>query len=151
MSAAKTGRRINVKLISNLQIHCHQARWRPGWHSRFLPLNLRQEVDMRANLIITAWTHWRDHFTIREAWACVPANGLMKHHTDTVESYKLAAMKLVTPSKEHLEKHYEDLADKPFYKGLVTCMPWTLRPTKPADTFHRHAEWAHLRYGLGGT
>ena len=36
--------------------------------------------------------------------------------------YKLAAMKLVTPSKEHLEKHYEDLSDKPFYKGLVTCM-----------------------------
>jgi len=35
--------------------------------------------------------------------------------------YKLAAMKLVSPSKEHLEKHYEDLADKPFYKGLVTC------------------------------
>lgn len=38
-----------------------------------------------------------------------------------VTRYKLAAMKLVTPSKEHLEKHYEDLADKPFYKGLVTC------------------------------
>lgn len=36
-------------------------------------------------------------------------------------SYKLVAMKLVTPSKEHLEKHYEDLSDKPFYKGLVTC------------------------------
>ena len=35
--------------------------------------------------------------------------------------YKLVAMKLVSPSKEHLEKHYEDLADKPFYKGLVTC------------------------------
>jgi hypothetical protein len=30
-------------------------------------------------------------------------------------------MKLVSPSKEHLEKHYEDLADKPFFKGLVTC------------------------------
>lgn len=30
-------------------------------------------------------------------------------------------MKLVTPSKDHLEKHYEDLSDKPFYKGLVTC------------------------------
>jgi nucleoside-diphosphate kinase len=27
----------------------------------------------------------------------------------------------VTPSKEHLEKHYEDLSDKPFFKGLVTC------------------------------
>ena len=38
-------------------------------------------------------------------------------------SYKLAAMKLVSPSKEHLEKHYEDLSDKPFYKGLVTCTP----------------------------
>ena len=36
-------------------------------------------------------------------------------------SYKLVAMKLVSPSKEHLEKHYEDLSDKPFYKGLVTC------------------------------
>ena len=31
------------------------------------------------------------------------------------------ALKLTSPSKEHLEKHYEDLADKPFYKGLVTC------------------------------
>lgn len=36
--------------------------------------------------------------------------------------YKLVALKLVTPSKEHMEKHYEDLAQKPFYKGLVTCM-----------------------------
>lgn len=36
--------------------------------------------------------------------------------------FKLAAIKLVTPSKEHLEKHYEDLSDKPFFKGLVTCM-----------------------------
>ena len=35
--------------------------------------------------------------------------------------YKLVAMKLTSPSKEHLEKHYEDLSDKPFYKGLVTC------------------------------
>ena len=36
--------------------------------------------------------------------------------------YKLAAIKLVTPSKEHLEKHYEDLSEKPFFKGLVNCM-----------------------------
>ncbi|KAI4146387.1 MAG: hypothetical protein LQ340_005951 [Diploschistes diacapsis] len=27
-------------------------------------------------------------------------------------------MKFVAPSKEHIEKHYEDLSDKPFYKGL---------------------------------
>ncbi|KAI9822528.1 MAG: nucleoside diphosphate kinase [Pycnora praestabilis] len=36
--------------------------------------------------------------------------------------YKLAAIKLCTPSKEHLEKHYEDLSEKPFFKGLVTYM-----------------------------
>ncbi|MCJ1288170.1 nucleoside diphosphate kinase [Xylographa opegraphella] len=36
--------------------------------------------------------------------------------------YKLAAIKLVTPSKQHLEKHYEDLSEKPFFKGLVTYM-----------------------------
>lgn len=35
--------------------------------------------------------------------------------------YKLAAIKMVTPSKEHLEEHYKDLSDKPFFKGLVTC------------------------------
>jgi nucleoside-diphosphate kinase len=33
----------------------------------------------------------------------------------------------MTASKEHLEKHYEDLSDKPFFKGLVSCM--SLFPT----------------------
>ena len=37
--------------------------------------------------------------------------------------FKLVAIKMVSPSKEHLEKHYEDLSSKPFFKGLVTCMP----------------------------
>jgi nucleoside diphosphate kinase len=41
----------------------------------------------------------------------------------TSSSYKLVAMKLVSPSKEHLEKHYADLSEKPFFKGLVTCTP----------------------------
>ncbi|KAL1302935.1 hypothetical protein AAFC00_003255 [Neodothiora populina] len=36
--------------------------------------------------------------------------------------YKLAAIKLVTASKEHLEKHYADLAGKPFFPGLITYM-----------------------------
>ncbi|KAJ9612659.1 nucleoside diphosphate kinase [Exophiala oligosperma] len=36
--------------------------------------------------------------------------------------YKLVALKMVSPSKEHLEKHYEDLSSKPFFKGLVTYM-----------------------------
>ena len=35
--------------------------------------------------------------------------------------YKLVAAKLVSPEKAHLEKHYEDLKDKPFFTGLVTC------------------------------
>ena len=36
-------------------------------------------------------------------------------------SFKLVAIKLVTPGKEHLEKHYEDLSSKPFFAGLVSC------------------------------
>ncbi|KAK3308760.1 nucleoside diphosphate kinase [Chaetomium strumarium] len=36
--------------------------------------------------------------------------------------FKLVALKLVTPGKEHLEKHYADLSSKPFFKGLVEYM-----------------------------
>ena len=36
--------------------------------------------------------------------------------------YKLVAAKLVSPDKKHLETHYEDLKDKPFFTGLVSCM-----------------------------
>ncbi|KAJ4293471.1 nucleoside diphosphate kinase Ndk1 [Kalmusia sp. IMI 367209] len=36
--------------------------------------------------------------------------------------FKLAAIKLVTPTKEHLEKHYADLSDKPFFPGLIAYM-----------------------------
>lgn len=32
-------------------------------------------------------------------------------------------MKLCTPGQEHLEKHYADLAGKPFFKGLIACEP----------------------------
>ncbi|KAL9103573.1 MAG: hypothetical protein Q9187_008993 [Circinaria calcarea] len=38
-------------------------------------------------------------------------------------SYKIVGQKLVSPTKELLEKHYEDLADKPFYNGLITYNP----------------------------
>jgi len=51
-------------------------------------------------------------------------------HTNTKHSFKLAAIKLVSPSKEHLEKHYSDLSDKPFFKGLVTC---TSYPTQTEE------------------
>ncbi|TVY59552.1 Nucleoside diphosphate kinase [Lachnellula suecica] len=36
--------------------------------------------------------------------------------------YKLAAIKLMTASQEHLEKHYEDLSEKPFFPGLIKYM-----------------------------
>ncbi|KAL1755370.1 nucleoside diphosphate kinase [Schizophyllum commune] len=36
--------------------------------------------------------------------------------------FKLVAMKLVHASVEHLEKHYGDLAGKPFFPGLVKYM-----------------------------
>ena len=36
--------------------------------------------------------------------------------------YSLVAMKLAKPSKEHFEKHYADLATKPFFPGLLKYM-----------------------------
>ncbi|KAF2455612.1 nucleoside diphosphate kinase [Lineolata rhizophorae] len=36
--------------------------------------------------------------------------------------YKLVAIKLMTATKEHLEKHYEDLSSKPFFPGLIAYM-----------------------------
>lgn len=66
-------------------------------------------------------------------------------------------MKLVSPSKEHLETHYEDLSDKPFYKGLVTCMQlphhfdlYDIHRSKFTNFLDRHVERPHLRHGLGG-
>ncbi|GAA5858991.1 hypothetical protein JCM5296_000776 [Sporobolomyces johnsonii] len=36
--------------------------------------------------------------------------------------YKLAGLKMVQPTVEHLEKHYADLSSKPFFPGLVKYM-----------------------------
>lgn len=38
------------------------------------------------------------------------------------KGFKLVAMKQMTASKEHLEKHYADLSSKPFFPGLVEYM-----------------------------
>jgi nucleoside-diphosphate kinase len=35
------------------------------------------------------------------------------------KGFKLVAMKLAQPGKEHMEKHYADLSSKPFFAGLV--------------------------------
>uniref|UniRef100_A0A914C017 Nucleoside diphosphate kinase n=1 Tax=Acrobeloides nanus TaxID=290746 RepID=A0A914C017_9BILA len=36
--------------------------------------------------------------------------------------YKLVAIKMVCPSREHLEVHYDDLRGKPFFQGLIEFM-----------------------------
>jgi nucleoside-diphosphate kinase len=36
--------------------------------------------------------------------------------------YKLIAMKMTSPSKEHLETHYEDLKSKKFFPDLISYM-----------------------------
>uniref|UniRef100_A0A7E4VDY5 Nucleoside diphosphate kinase n=1 Tax=Panagrellus redivivus TaxID=6233 RepID=A0A7E4VDY5_PANRE len=36
--------------------------------------------------------------------------------------YKLIALKLVSPTKDHLETHYEDLKGKPFFPSLISYM-----------------------------
>eukprot|EP00999_Lentomonas_sp_LEN2_P000547 NODE_1548_length_817_cov_76.923188_g1500_i0.p1 GENE.NODE_1548_length_817_cov_76.923188_g1500_i0~~NODE_1548_length_817_cov_76.923188_g1500_i0.p1 ORF type:complete len:256 (-),score=63.45 NODE_1548_length_817_cov_76.923188_g1500_i0:50-727(-) len=36
--------------------------------------------------------------------------------------FKLVAMKMMTPSKQHAAKHYDDLKSKPFFPGLVDYM-----------------------------
>jgi nucleoside-diphosphate kinase len=38
------------------------------------------------------------------------------------KGFKLVAMKLTAPGKEHLEKHYADLKDKKFFPGLIAYM-----------------------------
>jgi nucleoside-diphosphate kinase len=36
--------------------------------------------------------------------------------------YKLVALKMIHASKEHLQVHYQDLKDKPFFAGLIDYM-----------------------------
>ena len=38
------------------------------------------------------------------------------------KGYQLIAMKQCAPGVEHMEKHYEDLSSKGFFRGLVTYM-----------------------------
>lgn len=58
-------------------------------------------------------------------------------------------MKLLSPTKEKLEKHYEDLADKPFFKGLVTCEQCQRSCLRELNTHCRHEQWPDLCHGLG--
>lgn len=89
----------------------------------------------------------------RSVGKSVPNHTEWDESTDIAYSYKLAAIKMVTPSKEHLEEHYKDLSDKPFFKGLVTCAlrsHW-MKCRRKALMVRRHVERTNRRYGLGGT
>ena len=69
------------------------------------------------------------------------------------KGFKLVALKMMSPSEDHLKKHYADLATKKFFPGLikymmmgpVVCMVWEgagvvktgrkmLGATNPADS-----------------
>jgi nucleoside-diphosphate kinase len=83
------------------------------------------------------------------------ARGLVGEIIKRFESkgLKLVALKMASPSKEHLEEHYADLKAKAFFPGLiaymlsgpVVCMVWEgkgaaavgrqlLGATKPSDS-----------------
>ncbi len=40
----------------------------------------------------------------------------------TQKGYQLVALKMVRPTKEHIETHYSDLSKLPFFPGLVKYM-----------------------------
>lgn len=85
-------------------------------------------VDLRSLMLSIAWTRWPHPFSFREPWVSTILLFLHDQLNKTyliLCSFKLVALKLTSPSKEHLEEHYKDLAGKPFYAGLVTC---ELRP-----------------------
>lgn len=81
-------------------------------------------------MINPAWPRWRYHQPFREARVGKSTVSL-RIFSDYEYRYKLVAIKLITASKEHLEKHYADLSEKPFFKGLVTC---TFRPSAVTET-----------------
>lgn len=58
----------------------------------------------------------------------VKPDGVQRHLVGEIikrfetKGYKLVALKLARPSREHLELHYADLAGKPFFAGLINYM-----------------------------
>ena len=63
-----------------------------------------------------------------QTYIMVKPDGVMRGLVGTIiqrfeqKGFKLVALKMMTPSKEHLEKHYADLSTKPFFPGLVKYM-----------------------------
>ena len=117
-----------------------------------VPMELIVCWDTMADKLCQAWTHRRDHSPIRAQGVSTITNDLLRKEVLTDNSYKLVAIKLMTASKEHLEKHYADLSDKPFFKGLVSCKQLQACLTWVHTSLHwnRHGQRSSLRNGVGG-
>ncbi|KAB2576713.1 putative nucleoside diphosphate kinase protein [Lasiodiplodia theobromae] len=78
--------------------------------------------------LLTVHNHQSDIMTTEQTFIAVKPDGVQRGLVGSIigrfenRGFKLAAIKLTTPSKEHLEKHYADLADKPFFPGLIAYM-----------------------------
>ncbi len=102
------------------QLHCYQARWCSGMQLSSANNALSEKMLSHYQRGLVG-----DIVSRFEKRGQVPPQSIARHERPKSNRpcrYKLAAIKLCTPSKEHLEKHYEDLSEKPFFKGLVTYM-----------------------------
>nr|OQO23340.1 Nucleoside diphosphate kinase [Rachicladosporium sp. CCFEE 5018] len=78
--------------------------------------------------ILTNIKHQADIMTSEQTFIAIKPDGVQRGLVGTIISrfenrgFKLVAIKLTSPGQEHLEKHYADLAEKPFFKGLVSYM-----------------------------
>ena len=50
------------------------------------------------------------------------------------KGYKLVAIKLVVPSKEFAEQHYDDLKERPFFNGLCEFLCSGSMAKEPSST-----------------
>ncbi|KAF9691298.1 hypothetical protein EKO04_010812 [Ascochyta lentis] len=82
----------------------------------------------RSNLRKNIETRHAANMTTEQTFIAIKPDGVQRGLVGPIISrfenrgFKLAAIKLVTPGKEHLEKHYEDLSTKPFFPGLIAYM-----------------------------
>lgn len=66
--------------------------------------------------------------TRERTYIMVKPDGVQRHLVGEIikrfetKGYKLVALKLARPSREHLEQHYADLAGRPFFAGLINYM-----------------------------
>jgi nucleoside-diphosphate kinase len=65
---------------------------------------------------------------MERTYIMVKPDGVQRHLVGEIikrfetKGYKLVGLKLTYPGAAHLEKHYVDLADKPFFRSLIEYM-----------------------------